>query len=397
MNKHRLTKSQILYFLLILVLCDDVVGRGSTAGVVSRSSKMISPRRNHGCVMFHDEKNEATKAILVAGRWSPNIEQIDLQSQKHRLVVDHHDLLEVNHISVELVNSLDDSTKQEIWIMCGFSGHVVNNETTIEHVVIIDANDWTIKQGPKLDLPRGACTSFQFDGPKHGPFHYGPTSFLPRHGDPNLTQQGRLLCVLGGFVGQHDKGDSVENFSCWDRIDQKWIAFPPLPIPLDHHNSVLVRPGICESQSRQSILVMNGRTGPYGESEPQMFELSLGDQQWNKWDIPSPFAISAGIVVLSSTGKLISIGGVNYQDVNPIKDTKIRIFDICNYRYCEASSHMIVVKWALWPCFSSTDNTLILCGGASPVRDHHKNHPFCEAYDLPGLETECEGKWSPWK
>ena len=58
-----------------------------------------------------------------------------------------------------LVDSLDGSNGQEIWLPCGFHGDAVNNETSTDYVRIVNATTMKVRVGPKLPVAGGACIS----------------------------------------------------------------------------------------------------------------------------------------------------------------------------------------------------------------------------------------------
>ena len=351
------------------------------------SSSLIESRRNHGCVV--DKVGEREMAILVGGRWASSVETLDLETRQHRLVIPHDPLLDINHIAVEMVPSLKDPTVQEVWVMCGFHGDNVNRETTLDHLVIVDSSDWTVKRGPRMDRPRGACTSIQLDGPSSGDFDSSLAGF--EQADHSQWIKGRLVCAIGGFFGQHDDGQSLDRFSCYDRLQRRWLQLPSLPSPLDHHNSVHVKGGTCPDQPRDIVLVFNGRSGPYNKTIPLIHQLILGESSWQTWEQPFPTPTGAAAASLSSTGKIFAFGGIEYTHgyKKPFRSDQISILDVCTRLSCQARSSLARVKWAIFPCQASSSDQVTICGGASPDHEKNRNHKHCETFDLSKIEAEC--------
>jgi len=372
---------------VLVVICADKLPK-------EFSSSLIMPRRNHGCVVSRHGDREV--AYLVGGRFAASIESLDTQTNSHRLVVPHHPLLDINHMAVELVPSLADSSMQEIWVLCGDRGSQLDAKA-MDHLLIIDTSDWTVRKGPLMDEPRGACTSLQFDGPASGEFDasFAASSALqPR--DPTQWIKGRVLCIIGGMVGSHDTGESSSRVSCWDRLKNKWIQFPSLPVPLDHHNSILVKRHTCPAQPHDFILTFNGRSGVYGRPSAAISQLLLGDAEWKTWPEPFNASVSAAAVTMSSTGKVFSFGGIRYPAPRParsVRTNEIHLFDICTRRYCTAHTTLAVKKWAIFPCQAEGSDRLTICGGDSLKGDANRNNLFCETFDLTALEAECDGRW----
>lgn len=423
----------------------------TSSPAVRISSASAITRRNHGCVVRPVESElgfsvsrSPLEAILFGGRWGANIEVLDISSGEYSLKTPLQvPELDANHLSAEYVPSLYGGG-HEIWIVCGFEGDVVNAETARTHMTIIDADTWEVKLGPKLDLARGGCASFQIDGPASGPWHYSPSAFPlhranshrssstfsssklttrrrdsataseaeakknknnegERDGDeeekiPAGWIQGRLLCVVGGFVGTHDRGYSVDLVSCYDRVTEDWVTLPSLPNQLDHHNAVYVKGGTCSGHNRDRVLVLNGRNGPYNMTVPEIHQLVLGDDHWTTWLETSPSHNGAASVSLTKQGHLISVGGIEYPtghvEVN-VKSDEINILNVCSKTYCKPRSTLLHPKWALYPCHSPRDDYLYICGGASTFHDSHRNSPYCEAINIPLLESECHQSWLP--
>lgn len=265
--------------------------------------RLLSPRRNHDCVVHNG------RIINMVGRFSPNIEALDLKTGQRTLMRDDPDLLGMNHPSVTTVAKVD-GTGLEIWIPCGFIGSAVNEEESMTHATVIDADTLTASRGPELDRPRGACgsTALFLDG----------------------LDQPALVCIFGGSDGSHDAGEMLSIVSCYDRVRKSWRYLPPLPVAGDHLNVVQMAGGACDeggddqhqgSISPPRVLALHIRTENYGNARPEVYALDIdaetGAVVSNDWYV---FATSgehdvrdaAGVVVSEDSTALVSLGGISH-------------------------------------------------------------------------------------
>lgn len=265
--------------------------------------RLLSPRRNHDCVVHNG------RLINIVGRFSPNVEALDLKTGKQTLMGEDPDLLGMNHASVTMVSKLD-GTGLELWIPCGFVGNGVNEEESMTHVTVIDADTLTASRGPEIDRPRGACgsTALFLDG----------------------LDQPALVCIFGGSDGTHDAGEMLSIVSCYDRVRESWRYLPPLPVAGDHLNVVQMAGGACDEEgsdkhqrsiSPPRVLALHIRSKNYGRSRPEVYALDMdaetGAVMSNDWYV---FATSeehdvrdaAGVVLTDDSTALVSLGGVNH-------------------------------------------------------------------------------------
>ena len=386
-------------FFIFIFLFFSFISFCSANSYAHNETRLLSPRRNQACAILPANATSPQTIILIGGRWSPTIEAIDLERFEHRLLaVDP--MLESHHNTVEMVAGYPDSSDTELWVLCGFSGNDVNNETDNEHVIIVSVKTGQIRRGPRFPKAFGACSSMQFGAPIKG-YMWHPNTWTPafraeQEEDDNWLE-GRFLCAVGGFEGEHHRGRSLPDVSCWDRVREKWVDLPPLPRPSDHHNTVMLRHGMCPG-ARDSVVMLNPRSGPYRNDSPLVQQLVLGDSRWRTWSVSSHKPRGAAGMAITKDGIVVTIGGVNYlkpedPESRTVLFSTLQLFDLCNRRICYPKTAMRVPKWALTACSALDSDMVAVCGGASTEENENKNHEFCEYFDVRKLVEECEGRW----
>ena len=141
-------------------------------------SPLLSSRRNHECSIIENE------AIFFGGRYNNKVERLNLTSGK-RTESEPFEALNINHVSYVVA---DHTAHPEIWIPCGFSGDAVNNETSVDYVIILAKDpitgNYIPRRGPKHTTSTGACSAalLKLDGP---------------------TKPG-AICKFSGSQGMHD-------------------------------------------------------------------------------------------------------------------------------------------------------------------------------------------------
>jgi hypothetical protein len=147
-------------------------------------------------------------------------------------------------VTAVLVDLLDGSNGQEIWLPCGFHGDAINNETSTDYVRIVDAKTMKARVGPKLPVAGGACISKALT---------------------IISNEPPIICTFAGTQGRHDNGIFLPYTQCYDRIHEKWWRpFGNLPYGLDHGSLAVVPAGTCHSKDPARVLIFNFRTEPYG-------------------------------------------------------------------------------------------------------------------------------------
>ena len=379
------------------------------------SEPLLQGRRNHGCAFLGDTM------VLAAGRHAPSIELWNTVTGRHELAVPYHPLLDINHHQLLVVDKVGltvgadgaaaarhlkrpfPPTGKEIWIPCGFIGSDVDQERTAEHTVIIDPDQgFSVRRGPRIDRPRGACgaLALDLDGPG-----------TPQH-----------ICLFGGSVGSHDRGTFTTLVTCYDRVRQQWHQpLAQLPVPADHVNAVRIPAGVkCgegvegAAARPEQLLYLNFRDRSYGAQRSEVFALDLerdeagrvveqgaADKGWYELGrtdaghtngdevLPIPPRDAAGIEV-SPTGRFVfTFGGVNY--VHPEMSSRtatifqdVVAFDVCTGKSVAlpASTTMKDKRFAVETC-KNGDNRAFTCGGTANGPDSLNS---CDVHDLEALE-----------
>ena len=363
---------------------------------------MLSARRNHDCLV---KKNEVTGHLnlwLVGGRYAQNVETVDLVTgeQQYRSKRDEP-LLNSNHFNVVHVKSL--TTKfSELWIPCGFEGDEVNQEWSMKNMKIIELgyNDSvvSVREGPKLDRPRGACAAIAFDV-----------------NGPNHPEQ---VCVFGGSDGKHDKGVFLKTISCYDREKEEFThPFGELPSAGDHHNLIHVPAGSCEESLPEMLLYLNFRAKAYGDESTEIYAQNITRDAEGKVKTTGEWFLFAndkkakprdasGFILGPSGRYLFNFGGTHYMTVGPRKRRKgratneIRSLDLCTRKWINKVGTLDSKRFALMTC--SSKEFSYTCGGdmtrqygamKDPERTDRKNGDMhngreCEVHRLADLEKE---------
>ena len=389
-------KSDFILFILIfssLIFISDAIH-------VRPDTQLLSSRRNHACAILPATESSAAKAVLIGGRWSPTIEMIDLETFEHQLIAEDS-MLGSHHNAVEIVAGYEDPSDLELWVMCGFSGREINNEVNNDHVIIISTKTGRISQGPRFPQPLGACSSVQIGAPIDG-YEWTPRTWTPQYRREQEARgnwlEGRFLCIVGGFQGTHNKGESLSGVNCWDRVGQQWVALPSLPRSSDHHNTVYLSHTMCP-ECQDSIVMLYPRNGPYQQDIPAVQQLILGESEWQTWPVASGETRSAAAVAMTREGIAVTFGGISYYN-KKVPGSKsalyktLQLFDLPNRRICSPTNTTLAhAKWALFACSSPDSDLVIICGGASmKQKDKHKNHHLCEYFDVRSIiDQECAG------
>lgn len=363
---------------------------------------MLSARRNHDCMVKKNEVTGHMNLWLVGGRYAQNVETVDLVTgeQQYRSKQEE-DLLNSNHFNIVHVKSLKNKFS-EIWIPCGFEGAEVNQEWSMKNMKVIELgyNDTvvSIKEGPQLDRPRGACAAIAFDvdGPQN-----------PKH-----------ICVFGGSDGKHDKGVFLRTISCYDRQKEVFThPFGELPAAGDHHNLIHVPPGSCDNSLPEMLLYLNFRAKAYADESTEIHALNLTRDATGKlipggeWylfanDKKAKPRDASGFILGPSGRYLFNFGGTHYMTVGPRKRRKgratneIRSLDLCTRKWINKVGTLDSKRFALMTC--SSKEFSYTCGGDmtrqyGAMKDSERtdrkhgdmhNGRECEVHRLADLEKE---------
>jgi len=346
--------------------------------------------RNHDSVIL-EGNNRWPILVTLLGRHCRYIQWQDLetgeQGSKRTEGEDPsgNPIDDLNHVSAVLVDSLNNTGQQEIWLPCGFHGDAVNNETSTDYVRIVNTSTMEVRVGPKLPIAGGACISKAL-------------SIIP--------DEPPMICSFAGTQGNHDRGIFLPDTQCYDRLRERWWSpFGKLPYGLDHGSLAVVPAGTCHEKDPARILIFNFRTRPYGNPHPEFLAQNLPKDGWsldtlqkyesnppNEWyvyhnvtdtshlkDVPR----DASGVVMANNGRYILNFGGTYRKKAVMRNGKlstrgrtsmIRAFDVCEKEWSVVGD-LGFQTFALQTAASEQLGVTVTCGGEAPLRD--TNSPFC--------------------
>lgn len=155
-----------------------------------------TPTRNHESLLLEyggaDHNQQQQYLITVLGRYSRVVQWMDLQTGKQYSIEtsgtdpDNRPLNDLNHVASVLVDNIDNPSKKEIWLPCGFHNDRIGKEQSSTYVRIIDVDTMQVRYGPKLPYSGGACGA-------------APIVAIPG--------EQPLICAFGGTDGNHDTGE----------------------------------------------------------------------------------------------------------------------------------------------------------------------------------------------
>jgi hypothetical protein len=394
---------------------------------------MMQPRRNQLTTWWE----EGQKLINVGGRHAPTIETIDFLTGERKLTPFH--LSDVNHLEGSVVDAIEAGTGKkldykEIWVTCAFYGTMLNQEETLDRVIVVDTRTMAWRWGPHMDVGRGSCMGFKLEYKGY-----------------------ELVCNLGGSVGEHKAAIMIQHTSCYDRVRQIWIQLPREPVSIDHGNVQVVPAGICGTNSPQRIVAFHGRHGAFGVPNRNLFALDVTKEQLEKFpqvlnDLDIEDVLSASTAVddmvfeggwykLMSVSKkhrrpphapaaasfdryVVSWGGAYYKldkyegriGKAPVKTMdSVIIYDMCTAKYCVSRECMTKERFAFIASRVGNEYAAV-CGGQADGRnptfgewselvygvdyktsvgsDERRsralNYPACELFNMRTLVNECE-------
>eukprot|EP01137_Pigoraptor_chileana_P000322 Opistho-2@36315 len=347
---------------------------------------LLSWRRNHDCTHLGD------KLILLPGRFAANAESYDMNTGAQAyMTLPNDDRLRLSHFV-----GLHVDGGRELWIPCSFVGSTINTEESAKSISILDTTTvpWGVRKGPALDPPRGGCGALLL--------HVTSASSTPD------------VCVFGGSVGSHDKGEFLSDVSCYNRDSSTWHKpLPSLPVVADHVNVVTAPAFQCPDgrQMPQRVFFLNFREAPYGKKNPSIYALDLLPNGSKMQPAPAGWYVfardddteprdAAGTLVSPSGRFLLMFGGLatrNVHDNNSARNAgiswtfvaskEIRAFDTCSKRWIANIARFSVPRFAIETC--KVGEFAVTCGGASGnrhIQDQHGNMGDCEAFRLSDLE-----------
>jgi hypothetical protein len=374
---------------------------------------LLSPTRNHDSIVL--EYGGTQSLVNVLGRFSRAVQWTDLLTGDATQSITSgtdplgHDLSNLNHVYMVLVDSLDGRSK-EIWLPCGFHGDTVNGETSSHYARIIDVEDMAVRLGPKLPISGGACAAHavRVDGPDKPPH----------------------ICSFGGTNGTHDAGAFLASASCYDRVRMRWThPFGALPYGLDHANIVQVPSAMtCDGADRDDgapsrLLIMNFRTESYGSQHSEILAHDIPHDGWTEeelqqskatvkgaWYVYSPPLVfndttadllaprdAAGVVVANQGRYVLNFGGVHYTYPMGSKDKRKRItkafstirrYDVCAREWTLVGD-LGVNTFAIQTSASAELGIAVTCGGyLVELKHYNSNRRHCVVSRVPGLVLE---------
>jgi hypothetical protein len=382
---------------------------------------LLHPTRNHDSVIL--EYHGKHLMVTAFGRFNENIEVMDLHTgeQWYRAVGNGTDpdglpLNQLNHVQAVVVDRIDKNTgqlmeegKKEIWLPCGFVGHEIDFETTVNYTRILDLDTLEVRVGPKLPTGgSGACVA---------------TALTIIQGEPPM------ICVFGGTVGSHDSGIFQPYTICYDRLREKWwFPMGTLPYGIDHASIAVVPPSTCQNEDPGRIILLNYRDQPYGVPVSKMLAFDLPRDGWTieqlsspdfdmnqpgKWYVHSDIAHrgrfdktncprdASGVVVANGGRNLINFGGVFHiypggkYNIKKLWRKKkhvfsnIRSYDVCEKKW-ETIGDLGIPTFALTTTASEELQIAVTCGGTTIFVEHeamsNDSIRFCTVNRLKGIQ-----------
>ena len=363
---------------------------------------LLDGRRNGMCIVTNQTGQQ--ELISIGGRHAPNVESWNLETGEQKILTARgartRNLLYKHHTHGVLVAPISGNSRRpsEFWIVCGLGV----DEEALEKMTIISLTDWSVREGPSLDVARGSCSSFTLDRPLAWMQPLAPANVAPRslaRLDRTTRIDGRLVCVVGGTEHHEKNSHLTDSCSCYDRLSQQWLKLPSLREPQHHLSTVLVPSGVCNPTDPPRLLLWNGRNGDgFGPTTNKLLELRLHDEEPGEWIYRdgAPTLVSAAAQTLTRGGRYaVLFGGNGYTQERDVYMTSATVvYDICGHRACRATlSALRFVKWAIVGCTTADDKELLICGGDStqdPDKALNGNTRSCDVFDLENLVQECE-------
>lgn len=355
---------------------------------------LLTARRNQDCVV-HDHR-----IYHFLGRWANDVEFFDMISGEQAVLTEtprtEERLLHSNHVVVVPVSSLEGNST-EFWVPCGFHGDVVNDEISEDTVIIAEvlskeSLQILTRKGPRLDLPRGACSALAL----------------------KIKNAAEDVCVFGGSSGKHDNGIFRSNISCWDRVGGHWhYPFPNFPVGFDHGSIIHIPPSTCSEgvQLAGKIIITDFRTESYGEGSTKFWALDLETESSGNvkaignWYIlgqrspdPCGFAgVNAGGFALSGDGRfLYTFGGRTKvhciekdsgcsERMRAVISNEVSAFSLCHLKHIRYIDFLSIGRFALKSC--SGDGVYVTCGGHEQGAAR-KNSRTCDFFAISSLDKK---------
>ena len=363
---------------------------------------LLNGRRSGVC--FVTNQSGQQELISICGRHAPNAESWNLETGEQKILTARgaktRNLLNKHHTHGVLVAPISGNSRRpsEFWIVCGLGP----DEKALEKITIISLADWSVHEGPSLDVARGSCSSFTLDKPLAWMQPLTPANVAPRNLIPldrTTRIEDRLVCVIGGTEHHEKISQLTDSCSCYDRLSHQWLKLPSFREPQHHHTSVLVPSGVCNPTDPPRLLLWNGRSGDgFGPTTNKLLELRLHNEEPADWIYRdgAPTLVSAAAQALTRDGRYaVLFGGNGYtKDYDVYMTSATVVYDICRHRACRATlSPLRFVKWGIAGCTTADDKELLICGGDS-IQDLDKalngNTRSCDVFDLEKLVQECD-------
>jgi hypothetical protein len=366
--------------------------------------KLKHSTRNHDTILLERSSDDRVEqiAVNVLGRHCRHVQWIDLVTGEQGAVRTRNQtdpagmpLDDLNHVSAVLVHALDNNnksftTKQEIWLPCGFHNDRVNSEISTSYARIVEVETMRVRVGPKLPIAGGACVATA-------------VTILPK--------EPPMICSFGGTNGTHDRGKFLPNTYCYDRIREKWwTPFGRLPYGLDHGSLAVIPAAVCGPSDPERILILNFRTRPYGDAHPEILAHDLPREGWTveqleaSWDEPGGWywyhndtrrtwshtkdvaRDASGTIVVNWGRQVINFGGTyHYVDVATGRRTRgrfsmIRALDVCT-REWSVVGDLGLETFALQTAASERLQLAVTCGGTAPGNPNNGQWCFVNRFD----------------
>jgi hypothetical protein len=370
---------------------------------------VLSRRRNHHVLLDVAKQRH----LSVGRRYAGDVESYDLQTGNRRRYPSEY--LNIHHVGAAIVDAIEvngsRSGRQEMWILCGAEGEMIDTETPAQYTRIVDLRTMVTRLGPQVDQARSGCLVEVIN-----------------YTNVNGVEL-ELLCSIGGNTGSHRHGILVSNVSCFDRALLRWIKLPNTLEKLDHHNIGIIDYTSCPVPTQRplkTLVEFNGRPLSYSQPTCTVYELPLLEErlrsgliniegwQWQRsfsYDGRQGRAGGGGVVV--SKRYLVSAGGIRHNE--QISLANMLIIDMCHQRTCIPPIGHFVHHFAAPLTWEPGSHTIHSCAGqviGSPLFKYRDGDGsgvdptvatsrslsanYCEVWSMAHLLQSCEvhGLWT---
>jgi hypothetical protein len=247
----------------LLVVMSDILKPSFMTKTVGHFHNLSlgSPKRNHDGMFIRNGSQPFYMSI--GGRHAEFVDVFDLKSRSSKLFLRGNPLLHFNHFNLVALKSSNNSNQLDFYVPCGFVGHSVNAEESLDAMRILSwhpdrarkSEMFSVRIGPELSPPIGGCSAI---GVSHKVGNFAD-----------------MVCMVGGSTGTHDKGIFRNHSRCYNARTSSWFELPDFPFGIDHGNAGIIESGACNAGDSERLVVLGYRTSAYGNCPGHVYALDL--------------------------------------------------------------------------------------------------------------------------